>query len=153
MKTKEEYLVAAQNFVDMLENGQHEIADDYVLTKKDGKITDLVYREVLHYVDFLQEIANMLPKETGIDWEMAIKMAATEPVTDDMFGNSVISVYIGSEILLKPSHKIYAPWTSNQTSWDEFADEIFWELLDEEARKNGFYVEVESGDIFAVKEA
>lgn len=57
---------------------------------------------------------------------------------EDHDGDGTIAVqYVGSVFNLTPSGKVYAPWTTNQTSWDAFRDSIWWEVAEEVASKHG----------------
>jgi hypothetical protein len=60
--------------------------------------------------------------------------------------------YLGSVLQMYPSGKIYAPWTTNQTTFDVVKDQTFKECLDAVAEKHGLYItagEGSSDDVFA----
>ena len=57
-------------------------------------------------------------------------------------------VFIGSQLCIWPSGKIYAPWTTNQTMRDMIMDQAFTEAFEELCDDYGLCYECESGDVF-----
>lgn len=72
-----------------------------------------------------------------------------EYISADFFGDGVLGrTYIGSQLCIWPSGKIYAPWTSNQTVRDMIMDRAFTEAIEELCDEYGLCYECESGDVF-----
>jgi len=78
-----------------------------------------------------------------------------ERVEHDSFDdNYKKSFYVGSVFSVFPSGKFYTPWTSNQTCWDVYQDEIFRECLEEILGENDIVLENGEGsseDLFFIK--
>lgn len=65
---------------------------------------------------------------------------------EDMDGNSVRSVYIGTVFSLLPSGKCHMPWTTNATDEEREQDAEWYERAETELDTIGAYLESGEGD-------
>lgn len=95
--------------------------------------------------------AEYLAEIRAWDWNAAKAECANnaEPDPDAYDDDAQVGrCFVGSILNTYPSGKIYAPWTTNQTDYDELRDEAFQEALETVADENGGWIECESGDVF-----
>lgn len=72
------------------------------------------------------------------NWAAAeVGAKAVDPVELDGSDDYFHVIYIGNRTTTFPSGKLYAPWTTNQSDWDMFRDEVYGEVLEEVAGKHG----------------
>jgi len=92
-------------------------------------------------------VSTMTLEPTDINWE-AIKreLEMAEPYLDEC-GNKVKGLFLGSVLSISPSGKYYTPWASSNVSESEAEkDQEWWEKLEAEAGKHGFFITSGEGD-------
>lgn len=105
---------------------------------KNSKIIDL--RQ-----EFKQQIDDLIPTDDYMAKAAELYNAGLGIGED---GSLIYSVYVGSQLSIYPSGKIYAPWTSNQTWRDVVLDVYFDEMLTARLDELGLYHHCESGDVW-----
>ena len=89
----------------------------------------------------------MTLEPTDINWE-AIKreLEMAEPYLDEC-GNKVKGLFLGSVLSITPSGKYYTPWAcANVSEREAEQDQEWWEKLEAEAEKHGFFITSGEGD-------
>lgn len=116
-------------------------------------------------MDFMTDTHNELAEEyrkemgtTGIDWDSVDFKMNTDYVSYDEENDMYLyRVYLGSVLSLAPSGKYWTWWACSNVDDEEQVKDIVWfEMLEEEADKHGFWIESGEGDacdLYAVREA
>jgi len=146
-------------FLQELPDGRHELFYDNFIDKEEGRYylgqtesDGSIICLTTNFDSIVESLDQMIPEKTYLVWpEILRRLEQDEEV--GFFGDDCPAkvCYVGSELHFAPSGKIYAPWTTNQTEFDVLADEIFWELLEDECQQNGTNLHIDSGDVFVVK--
>lgn len=89
-------------------------------------------------------------QEIRNDWDWTgIKQEAMENFEmDDCEQQLVGKCWLGTVFGITPSGKVYAPWTTNQTSFDVARDYAFVRALNNVAESHGMWIDTED-DFFA----
>lgn len=80
-------------------------------------------------------------------WGSIVK-DANDNIEPDEFGDMRGRAWLGSTMGLAPSGKVYAFWTTNQTSSDIRRDEAFWDAVEQVAEERGGYITFEDDSVF-----
>jgi hypothetical protein len=84
------------------------------------------------------------------DWDGIVSDATADREFDPDAACMIGRVYLGSVLKLRPSGKVYAPWTSNQTELDELKDEVWHEVMDAIASEQGGYIDGDDDLFFCI---
>lgn len=86
------------------------------------------------------------------DWPRIISQAKKNPVEAEWRDDPPRGMaFLGTPIGIKPSGKIYALWTSNQTNADETKDNAWFEALEHVAEKHGGWIDGEEDFFFVIE--
>lgn len=107
-------------------------------------------RSDMKRADFTRKRINLRKKYedeiSGWGWD---SIEVNENCVFDLDSNRIIDrIYVGSQLCIYPSGKIYSAWTTNQRVRDVVCDALFDEVLHEIAEARGYWVEVTDGDVF-----
>ena len=91
------------------------------------------YREQI--TEWFDEIRETDFEEIEIEWDTRVK-----------------GLWLGSVYAIMPSGKYYTFWCSNVTSKEAVKDQIFQEVMEEEAEKRGWSIYWRDDDIFVIKD-
>ncbi len=83
-----------------------------------------------------------------IDWEgIKRELNSMGETVEDVCGNKVKGVFLGSVMSLTPSGKYYTPWACGNVDEEEVhEDEEWWEELEKTAHEHGLFITSGEGD-------
>lgn len=106
------------------------------------------------------ELAEEYRKElgtTGVHWNNVDTMAGDHVYMDEDNERWLSNIYLGSILSLAPSGKYWTWWAcSNVDDEEQVKDTVWFQMLEEEATKHGFWIESGEGDpldLYAVRDA